>query len=115
MRELAVGDYENLAEGIYLEGLGYDFGRDVIWYSDVIKGGIHGVKPDGSVVGSFNNDRMYTGGVMMKGKSGSGVAEAAVDTANKPNASALRVAARRELDLTVSSLNMCRPCLVTRI
>jgi sugar lactone lactonase YvrE len=65
MGELAVGQYEKISEGIYLEGLSYDFGRDVIWYSDVITGGIHGVKPDGTKVGSFNEDRMWTGGVMM--------------------------------------------------
>jgi len=65
MGELAVGQYEKIASGIYLEGLSYDFARDVIWYSDVITGGIHGVKPDGTKVGSFNEDRMWTGGVMM--------------------------------------------------
>jgi sugar lactone lactonase YvrE len=65
MGELAVGEYEKIAAGIYLEGLSYDFGREVIWYSDVITGGIHGVKPDGTKVGSFNEERMWTGGVMM--------------------------------------------------
>ncbi|MCX7864220.1 MAG: SMP-30/gluconolactonase/LRE family protein [Novosphingobium sp.] len=65
MAELAVGDFERIASGIYLEGLCYDFARDVIWYSDVIAGGIHGVRPDGTRVGSFNEDRMWTGGVMM--------------------------------------------------
>ncbi|MDG2003691.1 MAG: SMP-30/gluconolactonase/LRE family protein [Novosphingobium sp.] len=65
MGELAVGEYAKVAAGIYLEGLCYDFTRDVIWYSDVITGGIHGVKPDGTKVGSFNEDRMWTGGVMM--------------------------------------------------
>ncbi|MBU6268571.1 MAG: SMP-30/gluconolactonase/LRE family protein [Sphingomonadales bacterium] len=65
MTELAVGDYRQLAQGTYLEGLSYDFVRDVIWYSDVIEGGIHGVKPDGTPVGSFNDGRMWTGGVMM--------------------------------------------------
>jgi sugar lactone lactonase YvrE len=65
MGELAVGQYKKIASGIYLEGLCYDFTRDVIWYSDVITGGIHGVKPDGTNVGSFNEERMWTGGVMM--------------------------------------------------
>jgi len=37
----------------------------VIWYSDVIKGGIHGVTPEGEPVTSFNEERMWTGGVMM--------------------------------------------------
>lgn len=65
MGELAVGEYVKLAEGVYLEGLSVDHKRDVIWYSDVIAGGIHGVKPDGTKVCSFNEDRMWTGGVMM--------------------------------------------------
>src|ERR1700761_6650919 len=51
---------------------------------------------------------------MMKGNSGSGAAEAAVEAANKPSASELKVAARRAF-LMISSLNMVRPCLVARI
>ncbi len=62
---LAVGDYVAIAEGVYLEGLAVDHKRDVIWYSDVIAGGIHGVKPDGTKVTTFNDNRMWTGGVMM--------------------------------------------------
>lgn len=54
-----------LAEGIYLEGLCVDHARDVIWYSDVIAGGIHGVRGDGSPVGTLDEGRMWTGGVMM--------------------------------------------------
>jgi sugar lactone lactonase YvrE len=65
MTDAVVADYVRLAEGVYLEGLSYDFGRDVIWYSDVIKGGIHGVRPDGTRYSSFNEGRMWTGGVMM--------------------------------------------------
>lgn len=65
MTTLAVGEYKKLAEGIYFEGLAYDFARDVIWFSDVIAGGIHGVKPDGTKVTSFNEERMWTGGIMM--------------------------------------------------
>lgn len=65
MTDAVVADYARLAEGVYLEGLAYDFGRDVIWYSDVIKGGIHGVRPDGKRYGAFNLARMWTGGVMM--------------------------------------------------
>ncbi len=52
-----------IASGIYLEGLGIDHGSDVIWYSDVIAGGIHGVKPDGTPVKTLNPERMWTGGV----------------------------------------------------
>jgi sugar lactone lactonase YvrE len=65
MTEQAVGEYVALAEGVYLEGLSVDHQRNVIWYSDVIAGGIHGVRPDGTKVASFNESRMWTGGVMM--------------------------------------------------
>jgi sugar lactone lactonase YvrE len=65
LAELAVGEYVALAEGVYLEGLSVDHQRNVIWYSDVIAGGIHGVKPDGTKVASFNESRMWTGGAMM--------------------------------------------------
>ena len=59
------GEFTEIARGIYLEGLSVDHKREVIWYSDVIAGGIHGVKFDGTKVGSFNEDRMWTGGIMM--------------------------------------------------
>ncbi len=65
MSNLAVGEYKNIAEGVYLEGLSVDHQRNVIWYSDVISGGIHGVTPEGKPVCSFNEDRMWTGGIMM--------------------------------------------------
>jgi sugar lactone lactonase YvrE len=57
--------FTKIASGIYLEGLAVDHERDVIWYSDVMAGGIHGVKPDGTKVASFNEQRMWTGGVLM--------------------------------------------------
>lgn len=57
--------FAKIASGLYLEGLAVDHARDVIWYSDVIGGGIHGVTPDGAQVGSFNEDRMWTGGVLL--------------------------------------------------
>ena len=60
-----VGEFVGIAKGLYLEGLAVDYARDVIWYSDVIAGGIHGVKPDGAKVATLNPDRMWTGGVMM--------------------------------------------------
>jgi sugar lactone lactonase YvrE len=63
MKQLAPGDYEPIANGLYLEGLAVDHVRDIIWYSDVIGGGIHGIKPDGAQVGSFNEGRMWTGGI----------------------------------------------------
>jgi sugar lactone lactonase YvrE len=65
MGELAAGEYRKIASGIYLEGLSVDYRRNVIWYSDVISGGIHGVTPEGEKVCSFNEDRMWTGGVYM--------------------------------------------------
>ena len=65
MGESAVRAFEKIASGVYLEGLAVDYKRDTIWYSDVIAGGIHGVKPDGTQVTSFNETRMWTGGVMM--------------------------------------------------
>jgi sugar lactone lactonase YvrE len=61
------GKFDRVASGIYLEGLAIDHTRDVIWYSDVIAGGIHGVKPDGTKAGSFNDTRMWTGGVLVNG------------------------------------------------
>jgi sugar lactone lactonase YvrE len=65
MKQLVPGQYEALASGIYLEGLAVDHDRGIVWYSDVIGGGIHGVKPDGTPVTSFNHDRMWTGGIMV--------------------------------------------------
>ena len=60
-----MGEFVKIASGIYLEGLAIDHVRNVIWYSDVIAGGIHGVTPDGAPVASFNEGRMWTGGIMM--------------------------------------------------
>lgn len=59
------GEFTEIARGLYLEGLSVDHKREVVWYSDVISGGIHGVKFDGTKICSFNEDRMWTGGVMM--------------------------------------------------
>ena len=60
-----MGEFQKIASGIYIEGLAIDHARDIIWYSDVIAGGIHGVKPDGTKVSSFNQSRMWTGGIMV--------------------------------------------------
>jgi len=57
--------FQKIAAGVYLEGLAVDDRRGVVWYSDVIAGGIHGVTPEGKPVASFNHERMWTGGVMM--------------------------------------------------
>lgn len=65
--EAAVLDsgYKQIARGLYLEGLAFDAGRDMVWYSDVIAGGVHGVGIDGTPRFHLNQDRMWTGGVMM--------------------------------------------------
>ena len=60
-------NFELVAKGVYLEGLAVDYARDVVWYSDVIAGGVHGVGRDGPV-GSFNEGRMWTGGIMRRRK-----------------------------------------------
>jgi len=64
MAKLTVGQFEKVVSGIYLEGLAVDYKRDVVWYSDVIGGGVHGLKPDGGIV-SFNAGRLWTGGVLV--------------------------------------------------
>ena len=51
MGELTIGEFEQVASGIYLEGLAVDYERGVVWYSDVIAGGVHGLMPDGHVAG----------------------------------------------------------------
>src|SRR5690606_38896542 len=39
--------FEVVGKGIYLEGLAADYARDIVWYSDVIAGGIHGMGREG--------------------------------------------------------------------
>jgi sugar lactone lactonase YvrE len=56
--------FERVAAGLYLEGLAVDHKRNVVWYSDVIAGGIHRLAADGSIR-SFNTDRMWTGGILL--------------------------------------------------
>ena len=57
--------FKTIASGLYLEGLAIDFAREIIWYSDVISGGVHGVKADGTKVATLNEKRMWIGGVLM--------------------------------------------------
>ncbi|WP_298195540.1 SMP-30/gluconolactonase/LRE family protein [Novosphingobium sp.] len=57
--------FTELARGIYLEGLAIDHERDVVWYSDVVGGGVHAVRGDGTAVATLNPDRMWTGGVLL--------------------------------------------------
>lgn len=65
MSDATIDAFQKLASGVYLEGLAVDHDRDIVWYSDVIAGGIHGVKPDGTPLATFNPDRMWTGGVLV--------------------------------------------------
>lgn len=64
MSELVISEFEKVAHGIYIEGLAVDYERNVVWYSDVIAGGIHGLKMDGSIT-SLNPERMWTGGILV--------------------------------------------------
>jgi sugar lactone lactonase YvrE len=64
MKELYPGQFEKVASGIYLEGLAVDTKRNIVWYSDVIGGGLHGLMPDGKIE-SLNPGRMWTGGVLL--------------------------------------------------
>lgn len=57
--------FTQLASGVYLEGLAIDHEREVIWYSDVVGGGVHGVKPDGAPVAMLDAKRMWTGGILV--------------------------------------------------
>lgn len=60
----AVGSFEPVAAGLYLEGLAVDTQRNIVWYSDVIAGGVHGLMRDGSTV-TLNPERMWTGGILL--------------------------------------------------
>lgn len=64
MKGQGVSEFQRLAKGLYLEGLGADTATGDVWYSDVIAGGIHCIAPDGTRT-SFDTARMWTGGVMM--------------------------------------------------
>jgi sugar lactone lactonase YvrE len=59
------GDFTAIARGLYLEGLAVDYARNLVWYSDVLAGGIHGVTFDGEEIAVLNPERMWTGGVML--------------------------------------------------
>lgn len=59
-----MGKFEKIAAGVYLEGLAVDYQRNIVWYSDVIGGGVHGLMPNGGTQ-SFNPERMWTGGILV--------------------------------------------------
>jgi len=65
LRELQPGEFINLAAGIYLEGLAVDHARDLVWYSDVVAGGVRSASFDGAPRFTLNPERMWTGGIMM--------------------------------------------------
>lgn len=45
MGQLRVDSFEKVASGLWLEGLAIDYRRHIVWYSDVIGGGVHGLMP----------------------------------------------------------------------
>jgi sugar lactone lactonase YvrE len=51
-----------LAKGLYLEALAID--EELVWFSDVIRGGVQGLRPDGSI-GHWLPDRKWIGGVLL--------------------------------------------------
>lgn len=57
--------FQEIASGVYLEGLAVDYQRDIVWYSDPIGGGVYGVTPDGGKITSFNKERRWTGGLLV--------------------------------------------------
>lgn len=64
-RQLQPGEFINLASGIYLEGLAVDYARDLVWYSDVVSGGVRSASFDGAPRFTLNPERMWTGGILM--------------------------------------------------
>ncbi len=64
MSNTIISSMEQVAAGIYLEGLAVDVTSNLVWFSDVVGGGIHGLSADGEIL-TLNRDRMWTGGVML--------------------------------------------------
>ena len=56
--------FTQLASGIYLEGLAVDSTRNMVWCSDVVAGGIHGIQA-GEERWLLDPERQWSGGVMM--------------------------------------------------
>ena len=57
--------FTEVARGLYLEGLAVDYARETVWYSDVIAGGLHGLREGADTVTVLNPERMWTGGIML--------------------------------------------------
>jgi sugar lactone lactonase YvrE len=66
MDEDRPGEFHQLARGLYLEGLAVDYVRDIVWYSDVIAGGVYGLQASGGTI-TLNRERMWTGGILVNG------------------------------------------------
>jgi sugar lactone lactonase YvrE len=64
MTQATIQGFAPVAKGLYLEGLAVDHQRGIVWFSDVIAGGIHGLYPNGETR-TLNPERMWTGGVMV--------------------------------------------------
>ncbi len=64
MNDSVICSFSGIASGIYLEGLAVDYDRNIVWFSDVIAGGVHGIYPDGKIQ-TLNPDRMWTGGILL--------------------------------------------------
>lgn len=54
-------EFSAIASGLYLEGIGID--KSGVWFSDVVKGGIHRLAPEGAV-DTFQPDRRWIGSVL---------------------------------------------------
>ena len=62
---MATRTFEKLASGIYLEGLAADTERNVVWYSDVIAGGVRGLRNLTEPLPTLNAERKWTGGIAL--------------------------------------------------
>lgn len=65
MSEILLSSFHPLAEGAYLEGLAVDTARNLVWYSDVVSGGVYGVDSAGEVRHSLNRERKWVGGILL--------------------------------------------------
>ena len=65
MQHQQSAEFAKLATGFYLEGLSVDHQRGTVWCSDVVGGGLQGVKAAGDPVATLNPDRKWTGGILM--------------------------------------------------
>ena len=64
MNQSVVSHFKQLASGIYLEGLAVDHRDGLVWYSDVLGGGVH-CYPNREAREPLNASRRWTGGVLM--------------------------------------------------